>query len=170
MTPRERVLAALNRREPDRVPRTLGFTPPMFEKFRQHTGSDSPADYFDFEVRHAGLQPTRLETDFSPYLGELPPNAWVNEWGIGQACVSVMAGADNLQWPAPTGDKDPGCSDGIIVAEPGLGELSDNGGATETVPLLDGSPAIDAGEGCTETDQRGEARVGPCDLGAYEVQ
>jgi uroporphyrinogen decarboxylase len=89
MKPRERVLAALNRREPDKVPRTLGFTPAMFEKFRRQTGSESPAEYFDFEVRHVGLQPTQLQTDFAPYLGELPPNAWVNEWGIGHVPGSL---------------------------------------------------------------------------------
>ena len=100
----------------------------------------------------------------------LANNTASNEWGIGQACVSAMAGGNNLQWPAPTGEKDPGCTEGIIVAEPGLGELSDNGGATETIPLLDGSPAIDEGEGCSETDQRGEPRVGPCDLGSFERQ
>jgi hypothetical protein len=36
-------------------------------------------------------------------------------------------------------------------------------------PLLAGSPAIDAGLGCYDTvDQRGYARVGACDVGAYE--
>jgi hypothetical protein len=44
-------------------------------------------------------------------------------------------------------------------------------------PLLPGSPAIDAGNpaGCTDhlgnllnSDQRGVARVGRCDIGAYE--
>jgi hypothetical protein len=46
-------------------------------------------------------------------------------------------------------------------------------------PLLQGSPAIDAGNpaGCTDqngnqlvTDQRGVARVGSCDMGAYEYR
>jgi len=50
------------------------------------------------------------------------------------------------------------------------GTLSDNGGATQTIPLLAGSPAIDAGEGCSPTDQRGLPRKGPCDLGAFELQ
>ncbi len=37
-------------------------------------------------------------------------------------------------------------------------------------PLLSGSPAIDAGNPatCLTTDQRGLARVGTCDIGAYE--
>jgi len=36
------------------------------------------------------------------------------------------------------------------------------------VPLLAGSPAINAGNNCPTTDQRGFARNGACDIGAYE--
>jgi CSLREA domain-containing protein len=51
----------------------------------------------------------------------------------------------------------------------GLGELSFNGGLTQTVPLLAGSLAINHGvTGCPASDQRGYARVGQCDSGAYE--
>jgi hypothetical protein len=50
-----------------------------------------------------------------------------------------------------------------------LGELGMHGGPTPTVPLLEGSPAIDFGvSGCPATDQRGYARVGNCDSGAFE--
>jgi hypothetical protein len=69
-------------------------------------------------------------------------------------------------------------------ANPRLGTLGYYGGPTQTIPLLSGSPAIDAGNpsGCTDslerlltTDQRGnprpdkEDKVG-CDMGAYESQ
>ena len=68
--------------------------------------------------------------------------------------------------------------------DPLLGPLQNNGGPTDTMVLLSGSPAIDAGNasGCTDsqgnllkTDQRGMPRpdredtVG-CDIGAYESQ
>jgi hypothetical protein len=67
---------------------------------------------------------------------------------------------------------------------PVLGTLGYNGGPTPTIPLLTGSPAIDAGNpsGCTDglghllkTDQRGKPRpdtedTGGCDMGAYERQ
>jgi hypothetical protein len=68
--------------------------------------------------------------------------------------------------------------------DPLLGSLQPNGGPTQTIPLLTGSPAIDAGNpsGCTDgkgklltTDQRGmprpdkEDKTG-CDMGAYEKQ
>ena len=65
-----------------------------------------------------------------------------------------------------------------------LGKLGYYGGPTPTIPLLTGSPAIDAGNpsGCTDglghllkTDQRGMARpdtedTAGCDMGAYERQ
>jgi CSLREA domain-containing protein/uncharacterized repeat protein (TIGR01451 family) len=58
--------------------------------------------------------------------------------------------------------------------DPRLGPLADNGGETDTLALLAGSPAIDAGtsEGCPVLDQRGVARpIGTaCDIGAYEYQ
>ena len=67
---------------------------------------------------------------------------------------------------------------------PVLGTLGYYGGPTPTIPLLTGSPAIDAGNpsGCTDgsghllkTDQRGMPRPDPedsggCDMGAYERQ
>jgi predicted outer membrane repeat protein len=52
---------------------------------------------------------------------------------------------------------------------PLLGPLSADGGSL-VHPLLAGSPAIDHGvciAGIT-TDQRGAARIAPCDIGAYE--
>jgi hypothetical protein len=68
--------------------------------------------------------------------------------------------------------------------DPKLGQLGNYGGPTQTIPLLSGSPAIDAGNpsGCTDgqghllkTDQRGKPRhdkedTGGCDMGAYERQ
>jgi hypothetical protein len=68
--------------------------------------------------------------------------------------------------------------------DPMLGPLQNNGGPTQTLALLPGSPAIDAGNpsGCTDgsghlltTDQRGYPRHDPedtsgCDMGAYDSQ
>ncbi|MEA2429025.1 MAG: hypothetical protein QOF37_2653 [Thermoleophilaceae bacterium] len=61
----------------------------------------------------------------------------------------------------------------IKNADPLLGPLQDNGGATPTQALLAGSPAIDAAPvaGCQAADQRGVGRPQgtACDIGAYEV-
>ncbi|OWK43777.1 choice-of-anchor Q domain-containing protein [Fimbriiglobus ruber] len=73
----------------------------------------------------------------------------------------------------------------VLVANPLLGPLQNNGGATQTMALLSGSPAIDAGNNAALTttslgtsppfyDQRGlgfnRVSNGKVDLGAFEVQ
>ncbi|MGB8433711.1 MAG: DUF4347 domain-containing protein, partial [Burkholderiales bacterium] len=57
-----------------------------------------------------------------------------------------------------------------VNTDPLLGPLQYNGGPTKTHALLTGSPAINAGTslGAPATDQRGGARVGATDIGAYE--
>ncbi|HSH01493.1 MAG TPA: choice-of-anchor Q domain-containing protein [Anaerolineae bacterium] len=66
-----------------------------------------------------------------------------------------------------------GAAGDMVDIEPMLGELADNGGATETIALLAGSPAIGKGNcasGQVSVDQRGVVRPagGGCDIGAYE--
>ncbi|WP_300618121.1 choice-of-anchor Q domain-containing protein, partial [Dokdonella sp.] len=65
------------------------------------------------------------------------------------------------------------CSGAILAADPMLGGLADNGGATPTRLPRAGSSAVDAGDDatCAPDDQRGMARPqGPhCDLGAVEA-
>ena len=65
----------------------------------------------------------------------------------------------------------------LIGPDPRLGPLMGPPGVPKYYPLLPGSPAIDAGNpaGCTDgagnllaVDQRGAARSGRCDIGAYE--
>jgi uroporphyrinogen decarboxylase len=54
MTPRQRVLAALRRQEPDRTPRELSwgsFTPALMQIFRARTCAEDPAEYWNYEVR-----------------------------------------------------------------------------------------------------------------------
>lgn len=64
-----------------------------------------------------------------------------------------------------------------LLSAGSLGSLGQHGGPTETVPLLAGSNAINAGTldgGCLNElgpitrDQRDYARVGACDIGAFE--
>ncbi len=72
----------------------------------------------------------------------------------------------------------------VGVVNPGLGTLADNGGPTQTIALLAGNPAINAGSNALAvdpttgnpltTDQRGAGfpRIvgGTVDIGSYEVQ
>jgi hypothetical protein len=67
--------------------------------------------------------------------------------------------------------------DQISIANAVLGPLQNNGGPTQTMALLPGSPAIDAGDNALvpaglTTDQVGAPRItnGTVDIGAYERQ
>lgn len=70
-------------------------------------------------------------------------------------------------------------SNNILGQDPKLGPLTNNGGPTQTLALLPGSPAIDSGNNatCETTDQRGVTRPydgdkngsAICDMGAFEV-
>jgi len=70
-----------------------------------------------------------------------------------------------------TTDNSCGTDAGLVIADPMLSVLADNGGPTKTHALRLGSPAIDAAVQCTETtDQRYVDRPqgSSCDIGAYE--
>jgi hypothetical protein len=102
-----------------------------------------------------------------------------NTAATGPDCLgTAVSGGHNLVMNAEDceGFTGPGDLQGV---DPLLGPLQDNGGRTETMALLSGSPAIDSADDavCTgapvyATDQRLEPRPsGPhCDIGAYELQ
>jgi hypothetical protein len=82
--------------------------------------------------------------------------------------VNTGPGAGNLSWP----DDNSCLGLNVIIADPKLLPLADNGGPTHTMALDTGSAAIDAGDDsqCPAADQRGAARPAGahCDIGAYE--
>lgn len=89
------------------------------------------------------------------------------------ACHEVFTDeGGNLQFPATknNGNDDLPCADGILFADPLLGELTDNGGPTPTLAPGPGSPAIDLGADCPALDQTGAPRAGACDAGAVAFQ
>ncbi len=94
-----------------------------------------------------------------------------NPWDIQENCtVELTNSGNNIQFPQKTTSNwnDYECFGGQTAVNPQLGTLGSYGGPTPTVPLLPGSPAINAGSSCPATDQRGFARSGVCDIGAYE--
>ncbi|MGH7790042.1 MAG: choice-of-anchor Q domain-containing protein [Candidatus Binatia bacterium] len=96
------------------------------------------------------------------------------------ACGGVLlsAGYNLIQ---DKGCRIAGSLTGVIRdTDPKLGPLADNGGPTQTMALLAGSPAIHAGNpatpgsgkgACEQSDQRGIARPSgvACDVGAFEL-
>jgi uncharacterized repeat protein (TIGR01451 family)/CSLREA domain-containing protein len=93
------------------------------------------------------------------------------------AAVSDFASAYNLIGTGGSGDLVPGAFHNRVLLDPILGPLQDNGGPTQTMALLDGSPAFNAGNnllvpGGVTTEQRGLPRVfgGIVDIGAFESQ
>lgn len=90
--------------------------------------------------------------------------------GIG----TITAGTDNLATDVTCGSATP-VSSLVLKLNP---TLADNGGPTQTLALLSGSAAIDAGNAVTcaaapvnNMDQRGHSRLqgASCDVGAYET-
>ncbi len=97
-------------------------------------------------------------------------NAW-NPWAL----LHSVGGSNNLQWPPlrPVSNQpEAAVTPGAVFADALLGALSANGGPTATLAIAAASPARDAGSatGAPPTDQRGLARVGAVDIGAYEWQ
>ena len=91
---------------------------------------------------------------------------------IGGNCLgSITNGGNNIDsgtscgWGSDYGSRS--------NTDPQLGALANNGGPTPTMALQVGSPAINgvtynAPNNCPAIDQRGYARSGACDIGAYE--
>jgi hypothetical protein len=93
--------------------------------------------------------------------------------------VDTTNSANNLIGAGGSGGLQNGSNGNQLgVADPGLGTFGNNGGPTQTVPLLLNSPAIDAGGNSwvtkynLSTDQRGAARSvnGKVDIGAVEFE
>lgn len=94
-----------------------------------------------------------------------------NNWGIQQHSSGELVDlGGNFQFPnkLTNNGNDYNVSASVTIADPLLVALANNGGFSPTMALQAGSPAIDAGNGCSELDQRGATRIGNCDAGAYE--
>jgi hypothetical protein len=89
---------------------------------------------------------------------------------FGQCTETLESLGHNIEQAEPEGE--PRCFEapGDLIANPQLGPLANNGGETDTMALAATSPAIHAGDTalCTPVDQRGVARTGGCDIGAFQ--
>ncbi|MHC4444187.1 MAG: uroporphyrinogen decarboxylase family protein [Planctomycetota bacterium] len=93
MTSRERVLSAINRRKPDRVPRLLygeviGYTPAVENMLKDRCAPQSPREYFDMDITGVAARPTRLSRErFREWVYEAAYKdsgrlQEVDEWGV----------------------------------------------------------------------------------------
>jgi uroporphyrinogen decarboxylase len=88
LTPRQRVITALNREEPDRVPFEffLGLTPSLLETFVAETGYLDPAEYWNAPVRsvaHRSAPDFSLWRTYAPYYPEeLPAGTSLSAFGV----------------------------------------------------------------------------------------
>ena len=84
MTHRERLITALSRRVPDRVPRSLYMSPSIKSDLQKALGDEDVAAALDLDLDHAKhvrRSPSKIETDFSHHFDEIPPGADYSEWG-----------------------------------------------------------------------------------------
>jgi len=87
MTPRERVLAVLRQKTPDRLPREIKLTPPLEEAFETRTGKPAAQmpEHFHLDVREVYFRPPAQNNDFSAYYPEgLPPMPNPAGWEVGE--------------------------------------------------------------------------------------
>jgi predicted outer membrane repeat protein len=89
----------------------------------------------------------------------------------GNGAGSGTSGSYNLTGTGGSGGLTAADHNLLDIAAPALSALANNGGPTQTMALLTGSPAIGAGTAIAgvTTDQRGLAIDSPPDIGAYQT-
>lgn len=125
-----------------------------------NTASNSGAGILAFTSGAPTLVNTLLALNTVGAMAQNCAEEGAGQIGSGDGNLSDDASCDGLVSAADQSD----------VAAGVASALADNGGSTLTHALLEGSAAIDAavGANCPAADQRGAARVGTCDVGAFE--
>jgi hypothetical protein len=116
--------------------------------------------------------PNQLRLTNVVFANNTGGNRFVN-WAMNNA--AALDGGGNLQWPQARpmgGGNETPVTPTALFADAQLSPLAANGGPTATRAIASGSPARDtgvAGALVAAVDQRGFARVGAPDRGAYEL-
>lgn len=115
--------------------------------------------------------------DRSPGQNDVPDCGTEGDAEVTLAGYDLLGNRNGCALKTPSGAEGNQIGDAADPTDPLLaGGLASNGGPTETLALLSGSPAINAGDpdrpgsldGCAASDQRGAPRSN-CDIGAYEL-
>ena len=114
MTPRQRVLTALDRKVPDRVPFELSygsFTPSLMDIYVAKTGDQDPETYWNYAIRSVMFRPTpafRLWRTYGAYYpNDLPVGATIDQFGVVKVFGSTAhfgRGISPLRGAATTGE------------------------------------------------------------------
>jgi len=83
MNPRERVLAAAAREQPDRVPRYLWLTPALVQQLREERGVEDHEAYLGMDLRFVEYRAEEENLDFTAYVAGFHPGTTVDAWGCG---------------------------------------------------------------------------------------
>ena len=97
MTPRERVLTAMRRQVPDKVPRRTAYgslIKPHMEIFKRKTGATDLAEYFQFEVRNVSFKETIRRDGLQVYLPKSIKQNEIIDWEWGN--VLLKGYQDNI--------------------------------------------------------------------------
>lgn len=123
--------------------------------------------YYDKDIIGDAINPNTITLQNTILAG--------NSANPGPDCANTVLSAGNnlvgnnsgCTFSATGGDQ---VGSGVSPLDPLLAMLTNNGGPTPTQALQTGSPAINAGNAatCAASDQRDAARVGTCDIGAFE--
>jgi uroporphyrinogen decarboxylase len=104
ITPRENLRTLLDGGSPPWIPFSLdigaipGFTEPILRRFREVTGSDDPAAYFDGDCRVFSLSCRFGGDDPAALHGKVESGTWFDEWGIGH-CSGGLEGTLERHYP-----------------------------------------------------------------------
>jgi uroporphyrinogen decarboxylase len=83
MNSRERVLKAIHRQQPDRVPMYLWLTPALIERLSIERGVVDHESYYGMDIRFAEYLAYEEFHDFTPYMEHYHPGTSIDNWGCG---------------------------------------------------------------------------------------
>lgn len=84
LTPRENMLRAIRRQNPEYVPWGMSLCKSLVQKLKKERGVEDFRTYYELPYRYVSLRPTRLRDQYTAYYpaGTLPENARIDEWGV----------------------------------------------------------------------------------------
>ncbi len=82
MTPRENLIKAIRRENPEHVPMSFSLCEELKESFKERTGSDDYLSYYDIPVRFVGPKPSKKPVDYTKYYKDIPEGTRIDEMGV----------------------------------------------------------------------------------------